>query len=267
MLRCFFPCLALLLFVLRGSALGGADENRTVSIAAFEYPPIYQIGPDKGVSCDLALAAFRAAGVKARISFYPVRRMVAMVANGGVVCGLGGQVLFSGPESVGRVTVAETLQYVRQTFFYDLRRHPGGLDYARLDDFQPFSIGVLGGSGIMRILEQEADLRLSLNTTHEGSARQLQAGRIDLWAVVDITGLKHLRELFGEEADHFKDTRAFNLGDVSIAFSDTRDPDHRYADLFRRGLAAIKKNGEYRRIMSRYYGPALTSESLTPDMR
>lgn len=267
MLRWFFPCLVLLFLLPRGSALGGAGENRTVSIAAFEYPPIYQIGPDKGSSCDLALAAFRAAGVKARISFYPVRRMVAMVASGEVTCGLGGRVLFSGAESDGRVTVAETLQYVRQTFFYDLRRHPGGFAYARLEELQPFSIGVLGGSGIMRILEQEPGLRLSPNTTHEGSARQLQAGRIDLWAVVDITGLKHLRELFGEEADHFKDTRAFNLGDVSIAFSEARDPNHQYAELFRRGLAAIKKNGEYRRIMSRYYGPALTQESLTPDMR
>ncbi len=259
--------LSLLLVLVLGGGSGLADENRTVSIAAFEYPPIYQDEPGKGSSCDLALAAFRAVGIEAELSFYPVRRMVAKVASGEATCGLGGRVLFAEPEVSGLVSMGDTLQYVRQTFLYDQRRHPDGIIYSSLEELTPFSVGVLDGSGIMRFLEQHSPLRLSPNTSHQGSARQLQAGRIDLWAVVDITGLTHLRRLFPGEASNFKLAREYNLGDVSIAFSSRKDPDHRFAALFRRGLAAIKKSGEYRRIMTQYYGQDLTRESLVEDMR
>ena len=107
------------------------------------------------------------------------------------------------------------------------------------------------------------------NTVHEGSAKQLYQGRIDLWAVVDLTGHLYLSRLFAAEADRFERTASFNRGDVSLICSRKRDPDGIYAQKFAEGLARIKKNGTYMQIMAKYYGGArrINPESLTDDMR
>jgi ABC-type amino acid transport substrate-binding protein len=178
-------------------------------------------------------------------------------------------VLFSAPDVAPKVSVAAVVQYVTQTFMYDARRFPDGVAYSDIGDMTGYGIGVLRGSGIMRFLEVSRSLNLIPNNIHEGSARQLQLGRVDVWAIVDLTGMMYMRKLFPDEAAHFKFTPPFNRGDVSLACSRISDPDNAYRDRFREGLAAIKANGTYLRLMAKYYGSedAINRDSLTEDMR
>lgn len=262
-------CRFLLSFLLCSFSALGFAENEKIVVAAFEYPPIYQDGKDKGLSGDIVVAAFKAASIDADLLFLPVERMVLAVNKGQVVCGIGGTVLFSAPEVANNVSVSAVIQYVYQTFLYDTRRFPAGLDFAQLDEMKKFNIGVLRGSGIMRFLEKTPELSLFANNHHEGSARQLKSGRIDVWAIVDLTGMKYMNELFPEEAAAYKYTKAFNLGDVSVVFSKKTDPDGQYERKFKAGLAAIKKNGIYMQIMSKYYGGKgkINRFALSKDMR
>ena len=251
------------------SISGALAANEKIAVAAFEYPPIYQQGADKGLSGDIVVAAFSAANIDVELKFLPVLRMVQAVSEGETMCGIGGTVLFSAPDVAPTVSVAAVVQYVTQTFMYDARRFPDGVAYSDIGDMTGYGIGVLRGSGIMRFLEVSRSLNLVSNSVHEGSARQLQLGRIDIWAIVDLTGMMYMRKLFPNEAAHFKFTPPFHRGDVSLVCSKKSDPDNGYRDRFREGLAAIKANGTYMQLMAKYYGSedAINRESLTEDMR
>jgi len=251
------------------SISGALAANEKIVVAAFEYPPIYQQGADKGLSGDIVVAAFKAANIDVELKFLPVLRMVKAVSEGETVCGIGGAVLFSAPEVAPKVSVSAVVQYVAQTFMYDVRRFPNGVPYSDIGDLTGHGIGVLRGSGIMRFLEMSRSLNLVSNSFHEGSARQLQLGRIDFWAIVDLTGMMYMRKLFPDEAAHFKFTPPFNRGDVSLVCSKKTDPDNAYREKFREGLAAIKANGTYMQLMAKYYGSedAINRDSLTEDMR
>ena len=225
--------------MLAGAMVLGVEAAERVDVAAFEYPPIYQNEIDKGVAGDLAVAAFKAADVDAELQLAP------------------------------EVRIGSVIHYVTQTFLYDRRRFPEGIRYSDLGQLAHFQIGVLNSSGIMKLLQKSPGLKLAPNTVHEGSAKQLYQGRIDLWAVVDLTGHLYLSRLFAAEADRFERTASFNRGDVSLICSRKRDPDGIYAQKFAEGLARIKKNGTYMQIMAKYYGGArrINPESLTDDMR
>lgn len=264
-MRIFGPLIFCLLTFLSNALR--ADEKFVV--AAFEYPPIYQNAKDKGLSGDIAVAAFNAAGIDADLKFVPVARMIASVANGQVVCGIGGAVLFESPEIAQKVTVGSVLQYVSQTFLYDQRKFPAGIPFTALDQLANYKIGVLYSSGIMKLLEKTHGLQLDTNTTHIGSAKQLQVGRIDAWAIVDLTGHMVMAELLPNEAHHYKNTPAFHRGDVSLVCSRERDAGGGYQIKFREGLATIKKNGTYMKIMAKYYGgkERINPDSLPEDMK
>ena len=253
-------------FIAAGAALSARER---VTVTAFEYPPIYENGARKGLSGDLVVAAFDAAGVDAELRFLPVARMVKAVSDGEAVCGIGGKILFAGPDVLPNVREGPVIQYVAQVFMYDARKYPKGIAYSKLSDMSGYRIGVLNGSGIMKILEREPTLTLVSNTIHEGSAKQLAAGRIDAWAIVDLTGIMYTKRLFPEAAAHYAYSKPFNLGDVSVLFSKKADPDGRLERLFGQGLEAIKTNGTYMRIMARYYGSAqsINRYALTPDVR
>lgn len=249
-----------------------ADDK--IVVVAFEYPPIYQKDPDGekgglGLSGDLVVAAFKAAQIDVEVRFLPVLRMVQAVSDGQAECGIGGTVLFSAPDVAPNVAVSSVVQYVTQTFMYDQRRYPEGIHYGVIGDMAGYAIGVLRGSGIMRFLEMTPSLHLVANNVHEGSAKQLQLGRIDVWAIVDLTGMMYMKSLFPDEAANYRFTQPFNRGDVSLVCSRKRDPDSRYGTRFREGLAAIKANGTYLRLMAKYYGSeaAINRNSLPEDMR
>ena len=112
-------------------------------------------------------------------------------------------------------------------------------------------------------------MKLDGNTSHDGTARQLQTGRLDLWGVVDLTGLMYMKRLFPAESDNYKYSKAFNKGDVSLVFSRKFANYKVYDDKFKEGLAVIKKNGKYMQIFEKYYGSkdGINKDSLPDDMK
>jgi polar amino acid transport system substrate-binding protein len=246
-----------------------SQAQEKITVAAFEYPPIYQNASDKGLSCELVAAAFKAAGYDAEFQFFPVTRMVTSVSEGQAACGIGGAVLFQAADIAPNVSVVTPVNFVNQVFLYDARKFPSGLPFKGLEEMAKYRIGVLNGSGIMKFLEKTKDLKLEPNSAHDGTARQLQMGRVDVWAIVDLTGVMYMKQLFPDEAASFKYTKYFNRGDVSLVASKKADPSGKVAAKFKEGLAAIKKDGTYMRIMAKYYGgkDAINRDALTDDMR
>jgi polar amino acid transport system substrate-binding protein len=258
---------SLLLLLLAGS--GWAGERDVLVIGAFEYPPIYQDANPPGLACDLVLAAFRASGIQAKLEFLPVLRMIDYVAQGTLPCAIGGDVLFDGEAIRPRVLVSDPFMYVVQVFLYDSRIHARGITFDALDDMRPYRIGVLNGSGVMRYLSEPGTLTLDKNHSHQGSARQLHRRRIDVWGIVDLTGMLFIRRLFPEEQAFYACSAPFKRGDISLAVSRKADPGMHYLRSFQQGLAIIKTNGTYMDIMARYYGGTdqINPQALSDDMQ
>lgn len=266
MRRVAFPVILAHTLLFFGIPLAARER---ITVAAFEYPPIYQNGEHKGLSGDIVIAAFDAAGIDVTMEFLPVTRMVNAVADGEALCGIGGKILFSDPALADSIAISSIIQYVAQVFFYDTRKYPSLGESGIPSELKGYRIGVLNGSGIMRFLEKTKTLTLIPNTIHEGSAKQLAAGWIDAWAIVDLTGIMYLKGLYPDEFKYYAYTKPFNRGDVSVVFSKKADPDGRHEILFRQGLAAIKENGIYMKIMARYYGAnsPINENVITDDMR
>ena len=261
---------ALLGVALLGALGGLRAQTGSLTIGAFEYPPIYQNQADKGLSGEIALAAFKAANVDAVLRFYPVARMIHSVKTGDVPCAIGGAILFENELKARQAVQGEILQYVAQTFFYDTRRFPAGIQFSTLEEIdRTLIVGVLYSSGIMKLLEKIPALNLTHNTSHDGLARQLVARRIDLWAAVDLTGYMHLKTLYPKEAPYFAITRSYHHGDVSLICGTKNNEHAKILSQFAEGLGKIKKNGEYMNIMAKYYGgiDRINRESLPKDLR
>jgi len=258
--------LSLLIIIISSANLYGRD---VIEVLAFEYPPIYQNREDPGLSCEIVVAAFNAVDIEVNLRFLPVVRMIRMLAEGEAICAIGGTILFEEPEVSKAVEISSVVQYVVQTFIYDSRRYPEGISYDHLSDMTLYEIGVLNGSGIMRFLEKTTELRLHANTRHEGTAKQLHQRRVDVWAIVDLTGIMYLNKLYPSEAHHYHVTEPYHFGDVSAVFSKIRDSENYYNNQFKQGLDIIKKNGTYLEIMAKYYGgrDRINPYTLSLDMR
>jgi len=240
-----------------------------VRVAAFEYPPLYQNAADPGLSCEIVVEAFKAAGLEAQVRFYPVSRMVQMVITGEAMCGIGGRILFAEDSAQVAVEFGSIINYVSQGFLYDERVVTAPIDDRALGDLKGYRIGVLAGSGIMRFLEGTPGLHLVTNLEHEGTAMQLHSRRVDLWAIVDLTGLMYVKQLFPDEVPFYRFTKPFHNGDVSVVFSKISDPAGNYRQDFERGLTMIKKNGTYMEILAKYYKGfgKINRNALALDMR
>ena len=248
--------------------LSGVLAKETLTIEAFDYPPIYQDAADQGLACELVSAAFAAVNVDVKYQFVPVLRMIQDLSEGTSTACIGGSILFGDEAVRPKVRISAPFLYVVQTFVYDTRRYPQGIAFSSLDKLSAYRIGVLNGSGIMRFLSQTKRLNLVENKIHDGSAKQLYTNRIDLWAIVDLTGLLYMQSLFPDEAKYYRTTKPFQKGDISLVVSQARDPEGRYSRLFASGLEVIKRKGVYLKTLAKYYGgeALIDRDALADDM-
>ena len=260
-------CVALALLIVQWAGVAAARE--AITVLAFEYPPIYQDAPDKGLGCEIVAEAFRAVDIDVQFDFYPVIRMVNSVSSGKALCGIGGMVLFSDPGVRDNVVFSDTIQYVLQGFLFYVRKYPSGISFTNLSDMRGYSIGVLNGSGIMKYPEADGKLTLVSNVTHDGSAMQLHENRIDVWGIVDLTGIMYMKKLYPNEYKQYRISKEFNRCDISLVFSKALDSHGVYNAKFRSDLWIINKNGTYMKIMEKYYGgvDAVNMDALPDDMR
>lgn len=243
--------------------------EESLSILSFEYPPIYQNSFRKGLACDLVIEAYKSVGIDVNIIFYPVQRMISQIYKNDNVCCIGGTILFTDKDKNVDLLFSDPFMYVVQTFIYDSKKYKTGISYNSLNDLQNYRIGVLNASGIMKFLQQNSELELIPNNIHIGSAKQLVYNFIDLWAIVDLTGLYYLKEIEKEKSSLFKTTTPYKFGDISVVFSKNHDRGLYYYKKYIEGMRKIKDNGKYMEIMAFYYGSydKINKNALAYDMR
>jgi polar amino acid transport system substrate-binding protein len=228
-----------------------AAAQNTLRVMTIEYPPFYQdIEGRQGIACDILREALKAENIQVEYVFMPPMRMLRGIGETVTLSGSGGILR----EKYGDLAISESLLEVRQVFLYDGRKHADGVDFETVSALTGYLIGVLEKSGTEEYLRSFAGLRLVPNSGNEGLARQLEGGRIDLWATVDIAGYMTLSDLFPAERAFFKATKAFQESGINVIIPLKVESETHYGKLINAGLDTIRKNGTYRKILEGYLG-------------
>lgn len=227
-------------------ALSPCWAQQKLTLASTDYPPYFHHAlPEEGTLAALARAAFKAAGYDITLVFLPWSRLMFDLEHGkhdGVVA------VWYKAERESFLVLSDP---VIDTYIGFYGRSDARIDVSKLDGLKGRIIGTVRGYANPPNFDAAA-LRTEEVTNDISNLRKLDRGRIDL-ALVD----KALaRQLIKQE---------WPAGNGSLVWIDPpvqsmplfigisrSNPDYRkILSDFNRGLAEIRRNGEYNRILNR----------------
>jgi len=229
-------------------------ENIRIEFATGEWPPFSSATlPEYGRATALVSAICKAAGISPSYNFYPWKRAELKVAKGEIFAAFPYAI---SEERKELYDFSETLFYgVNLFIYYDQNpRTSAPITYNILDDLRGYRIGVISGSFLSATLE-DAGLDYEPTTSLDQSIHKLVAGRLDFF--IDDRFVLHdaIQRLYPNITEHFRFlSRPFgNKTPTGLLVSRTYPGAHQILEKFNRGLAIIKQNGEYDRIIQKYH--------------
>ena len=244
--------LVLIMLLILCSGVGSAEE-RPVIFATGEWPPFSSESlPDYGRAAALVSAICRVVGIVPTYKFYPWKRAELHVAHGEIFAAFPYAISEKRKESYD---FSEPLFHgINMFLYYDQNpRTRSAITYESTEDLQEYRIGVISGSFLSAAFK-DANLKYESTTSIDQSIHKLVAGRLD-FCVDDLVVLRDaVQRLYPDKADNFKFLpKPFGKKTpTGLLVSRTYPHAQELLDTFNRGLAIIKKNGEYDRIIQTY---------------
>jgi len=254
--------LAGVLFLLAARA---ACPQESLVLLTTEYEPFCGVKGDT-LWCDLVNAAFAREGIRVQWQSFPQEREKAMVAEGLNVAFLSGTLVVTTEERSDFLINADPMIYANIVAFYRKEKYPSGLGLRGPGDLKGRTVGVVQGTGSVAVL-QKAGVQLDSTTNKDLLMKKLVAGREEIAVIADLTGLLALKEQFGDHADDYGSELVYR-SPIDLVFSKRHPRAGELRERFNAGLARIKADGTFMRILERYYPKGRVSRSVLPrDLR
>ncbi|EGB15240.1 extracellular solute-binding protein family 3 [Pseudodesulfovibrio mercurii] len=245
---------AMLLAVLAVLAVPGAVRaGGPVILVTDEYPPyVITRGERPGLLTEVVRAAFARVGVETEILYRPWRRCALMVREGeafaaypyGRTDARAAYALFSDP-----------IWTCRNVFFY-LKGRLGAFDFTSLDDLRGRLIAGTSGHYYEEIFKEKG-LMVDYAPGEASGVRRLWELRATLFAEDELVGWTLINRIFPSQADRFASTPTpWNLNPQHLMVSRAYPGAEALLVRFDKGLAAIRGDGTYDRLVREYCGPA-----------
>ncbi|MBV8465489.1 MAG: transporter substrate-binding domain-containing protein [Burkholderiales bacterium] len=223
-----------------------ASSARHLSMVATEFPPYTASNvAEQGLVSAIARAAFRVAGYDTSLVIEPWARALAEVKHGAFDVLLA---VWYQPEREQFMAFSDPL-WTNQIGFYGLRSKP--INVSSLKSLSPYTIGVVKDYANPADFDA-AHLKTEASVDDLTSIRKLAAGRVDLALVDKTLGQFLLRNEAHNMAGKLQwlDPAVASVP-LYITISKSRPGyEHIVAD-FNRGLAELRRTGEYERIVRR----------------
>lgn len=233
-------CVVALLAILIAPTPASGDEP--VSFALGEWPP-YVMANDGGIATQLVEAALDAIGQPREYTYFPWKRSLYLVATEGTD---GSFPWRRTPKREEYAIYSDVLIKSRAALFFT---NPAlsHISYEELEKHPKLSVGgVLGYWYLDELKARGIEMDMSL-TSKEG-LRKLLAKRIDLLPEDEFVGWAHIHKHFPDQTHKFRHTYIPGVTELHVIFPNT--PKGRaLRDRFNKGLAIIRANGTYDRIM------------------
>lgn len=223
-------------------------QARDISMLTVEWAPHYGSElPEKGLTTAIVKAAFKAGGHTSDVEFIPWTRALKEVEEGksDVVMGA-----YYNDER------AEKYYFSDRIYSLDLgliaRPGLGVSKYESLRDLTPYSIGITRGFANSEEFDSAAYLNKQVATFPNLNIRKLFRGRIDMAVMnFDLFRYEARKEGFCISDVEFMEPPLETHGLYLMASRNIPDGEQIMQD-FNRGLATIRKNGEFDRIVGRF---------------
>lgn len=260
-----FKNIAAVIVILFFSA--SAYAGGKVSIAGCEYPP-YHCAESSGLATEMIGAVFDTVNMKSEVKLLPFKRRNAAFTNLSLDAHVPGKVHLDKNEA--KDTETEIFYYANICLVY----YTPGLktdDLEKLRNFNKISeLNYMRAATIQKSATSALFEKNGFKTDYAEDVptllRMLKKGRVDIIALIDITALISVGEMYDTaESVSFDISGPLITVPLGTAFHKKHG---RYRELigsFRKGLETIKKNGEYIRVFERYYGENNVPKNVLAD--
>jgi polar amino acid transport system substrate-binding protein len=232
-----------------------AFAQSSIPIFTSEWRPLVSEQlPRNGPIAEIVAAACIAGGIKMDLKFAPWVRTEIMVKSGQAFAAFP---YVDTADRRAKYWVSDPI-YVEKTvlFFYlGNPKTPATFIELKPDYLKDLSIGTVRGSYLGELMPQLGLDKYVETYSVDSAAQMLQKGRLDFLAIAPSVGKDAFLRLFPTQLEQFLIVRnspfppkSSNVMIISKDFPQAKE----FLAQFNKGLAAIKKSGEYKKILSQH---------------
>jgi polar amino acid transport system substrate-binding protein len=203
---------------------------------------------EPGITVEIVLAAFAAAGVETVLDFAPWPRCEEMIREGMDVA------VFPYVQTPTRKRFARfsVPMLTERTYLYFIKRNLFEFDFTDYAALREYRVGTLNGFVHRELFEQnQVPARVVKNNTV--GLKMLLKNRLDLFPMNDLVARHEIHTNFPEQSHLFRRSKT-PLYEVSLHVMVSRENPRadRILSLFAKGMRTIRSKGTMARIMKRY---------------
>ncbi|WP_338668367.1 substrate-binding periplasmic protein [Pseudodesulfovibrio methanolicus] len=239
-------CLSLTLPLLGSVPVRAAGP---VVLVTDEYPPyVLTKGARPGLLTEIVQAAFAEAGLETKVLYRPWRRSAMMVREGDAFAAYP----YARTEKrAGYAWFSESIWVCRNVFFY-LKGRFDEFDYTSLDALRGYIIAGTSGHYYEEIFKEKG-LTVDYAPGEASGVRRLWELRAAFFAEDELVGWTLINRIFPSRADLFGSTPTpWNLNPQHLMVSKNYPGARELLARFNAGLAAIRRDGTYDRLVMKY---------------
>lgn len=228
---------------------GGATDMPTITVATGEwFPYVSNSMDDGGFAAEVVFYAFLAAGIEATIEHHTWDDGERLIKAGRVAAAFPhaftkarkGYALFSAP-------IAQS----KGVFFYKKERFPN-FDVTRLKTLRNKTLAGVTGA-FYREMFAEAGLKVVYSRSAATAFKRLYIDGVDLVPENEFVGWALLERLYPDELYKFAAAKTpFHASTLHLMVSRKTPGARRLLDKFNSGLASIRRQGLYQRLLLKY---------------
>ncbi|MBF0495656.1 MAG: transporter substrate-binding domain-containing protein [Deltaproteobacteria bacterium] len=237
----------MLLVLLWNSGAGIAADQEIIEFGSSETPPLWSPAlPEDGMAGEILHTISREINVRSIIRYIPIKRLRKDLKHNH----LGDPENFAGQEFSSFIVIA----VFRSSFFYYRPNHPQGITYRTLADLKGYTLGVMRGALEDRSYFEKLGIKVEESNSEISLFKKLKNGRIDLCAVIEVSGIFTINKLFPLDAHNFERIEiARSVQPLAIMFDKDYPGGGGLGKKYEAGLDKIISDGNYRQILEKYY--------------
>lgn len=222
-----------------------------VLIVATDYPPYEFQYPEnglKGFDVEVAVEAFKRAGIKARVEFYPWARALEMIRRGEADAVLS---CANVPSRDDFILLSDSIITVTGIFL--VNKNYTGPPIHNWEDIKELKLVIGSTKGNMPVkLMEESNMRYDLSSTEEVAYRKLEDGRIDVMPTVLENVIYQYQGVDYKTKFKWFEMKSAYPKDFHLGFCKMCPESQVLVSIFNEKLAEMKKDGTYDAIHDKY---------------
>lgn len=221
--------------------------RKTIMIATVEYPPSFH-KDGTGIAANMLTELFDKIGYDIEIKIYPLGRAIHMVNGGDIECAF----LFLQTDK--KSTISIPIYYSSMVFLYKKSRFQNGLNFNTLSDLKKYNIGALANSNFtIKLLQENAGLKLDFARSNNINLKKLDEGRIDLLPLSHLIAISSIESVFPGRKEEFGFSNPIAITPVCLIFSTKYPRNKNIIDDLRRKLNEIDMGTILQKHFGKYF--------------